>query len=99
MTKLKHKHKTQKYIKHKNTNAKHKTQTQTCAQILTTAVFSMTMLGKSLNTTKWISLVLLTLGVVAVNYKPGGSNSADTEGKSMLIGILYTSVFVCLHLN
>ncbi|KAH8599770.1 udp-galactose transporter-like protein [Bisporella sp. PMI_857] len=35
-------------------------------KILTTAVFSVTMLGRSLSSKKWIALVLLTLGVAIV---------------------------------
>ena len=47
------------------------------------------MLGKSLNATKWVALLLLTIGVALVNYKPGGSKSDDTEGKSIFIGTVY----------
>ena len=35
-------------------------------KILTTAVFSVAMLGKQLGVTKWISLILLMLGVALV---------------------------------
>uniref|UniRef100_A0A0N4Z347 UDP-N-acetylglucosamine transporter n=1 Tax=Parastrongyloides trichosuri TaxID=131310 RepID=A0A0N4Z347_PARTI len=35
-------------------------------KILTTAFFSMTMLGKKLNASKWIALIILTMGVALV---------------------------------
>lgn len=35
-------------------------------QILTTALFSVTMLGRTLSTKRWLSLVLLTIGVAIV---------------------------------
>ncbi|KAI9770419.1 MAG: hypothetical protein M1840_003305 [Geoglossum simile] len=45
-------------------------------KILTTALFSVTMLGRSLTARKWISLLLLTLGVAIVQL-PSGSAPAD----------------------
>jgi UDP-galactose transporter len=45
-------------------------------KILTTALFSVTMLHRSLTVRKWVSLVLLTLGVAIVQL-PSGSNPAD----------------------
>ena len=41
-------------------------------KILTTAVFSVIMLGKKLDMYKWVSLVILTIGVSfvqVINYK------------------------------
>lgn len=45
----------------------------TALQILTTAVFSVTMLGRALSSKKWVALVLLTLGVAVVQL-PSGSH-------------------------
>jgi UDP-sugar transporter A1/2/3 len=38
-------------------------------KILTTAVFSVIMLGKKLDMTKWVSLVILTIGVSFVQVR------------------------------
>lgn len=42
-------------------------------QILTTALFSVTMLRRALSPKRWIALVLLTLGVAVVQLPAGGS--------------------------
>ncbi|KAH0544378.1 hypothetical protein FGG08_001519 [Glutinoglossum americanum] len=47
-------------------------------KILTTALFSVTMLHRSLTARKWISLVLLTIGVAIVQL-PSGSEPADAS--------------------
>jgi UDP-sugar transporter A1/2/3 len=47
-------------------------------KILTTAVFSVTMLRRSLSTKKWISLVLLMAGVAIVSL-PHDEDSKDTH--------------------
>ncbi|KAI1263137.1 UDP-galactose transporter [Xylariaceae sp. FL1019] len=46
-------------------------------KILATAVFTVTMLGRSLSSKKWISIVILTLGVSIVSIP--GSNSGDSS--------------------
>lgn len=43
-------------------------------KILTTAVFSVVLLGKLLDTRKWLSLVLLTVGVAVASYPVGFSH-------------------------
>lgn len=45
-------------------------------KILTTALFSVTMLNRSLSTRKWISLVLLMVGVATVQLPSGSGNVA-----------------------
>ncbi|CAG8956624.1 hypothetical protein HYFRA_00011935 [Hymenoscyphus fraxineus] len=45
-------------------------------KILTTALFSVTMLGRALSSKKWIALVLLTLGVAVVQL-PSGSHESS----------------------
>ncbi|CAL3969144.1 unnamed protein product [Diplocarpon coronariae] len=44
-------------------------------KILTTALFSVTMLGRSLSSKKWISLFLLTFGVAVVQLPSSDPNS------------------------
>ena len=39
-------------------------------KILTTAIFSVLMLGKQLSSQKWISLVILVVGVALVQFNP-----------------------------
>jgi solute carrier family 35 (UDP-sugar transporter), member A1/2/3 len=43
-------------------------------KILTTAIFSVTMLGRRLSTKKWVSLLLLMSGVAAVSVLPSGED-------------------------
>jgi UDP-sugar transporter A1/2/3 len=50
-------------------------------KILTTAVFSVVMLGKKLDATKWLSLLLLTAGVVIVQMPAGGSTTTVTDAE------------------
>lgn len=45
-------------------------------KILTTAIFSVAMLGKSLDRTKWFSLFVLTFGVALVQLPPGTFSSS-----------------------
>jgi len=48
-------------------------------KILTTAVFSVVMLGKSLNPAKWRALFLLILGAILVQYKNVTSDNSQIE--------------------
>lgn len=48
-------------------------------KILTTALFSVLMLGKSLSTPKWRALFLLILGAVLVQYKNMTSDDANAS--------------------
>lgn len=50
------------------------------AQILTTALFTVTMLGRSLSPKRWISLLILTIGVSIVSIP----SSNSTEGSFMI---------------
>eukprot|EP00057_Strongylocentrotus_purpuratus_P007654 XP_011662128.1 PREDICTED: UDP-N-acetylglucosamine transporter [Strongylocentrotus purpuratus] len=59
-------------------------------KILTTAMFSVFMLGKQLNASKWISLILLMAGVALVQM-PSESKPKEEEEHSMsseLIGLI-----------
>ena len=59
-------------------------------KILTTAVFSVTMLGRRISTGQWMALLLLTLGCVLVTdlrgSKPHAKESAKESG-SRLAGL------------
>ena len=58
-------------------------------KILTTALFSVLMLSKKIDSLKWISLIILTVGVSLVQW-PNSSNSKTTLDKTFnnkLIGL------------
>ncbi|KAK5977002.1 UDP-N-acetylglucosamine transporter [Trichostrongylus colubriformis] len=59
-------------------------------KILTTAFFSVTMLGRSLNRLKWLALILLTGGVALVQMPAGGASKATTDGSTSdsIVGLL-----------
>ncbi|KAG9245581.1 udp-galactose transporter-like protein [Calycina marina] len=46
-------------------------------KILTTALFSVTMLGRALSSKRWIALILLTLGVAVVQLPSGSTGAYD----------------------
>lgn len=52
-------------------------------KILTTALFSVTMLSRKLNSLKWISLLLLTVGVALVQMPADKKGSSDSESGFM----------------
>jgi drug/metabolite transporter (DMT)-like permease len=49
-------------------------------KILTTAVFSVLMLGKALSPMKWLSLVILVLGVALVQINPDAQVLVESLG-------------------
>lgn len=51
-------------------------------KILTTAFFSVTMLGRSLNSLKWLALILLTAGVALVQMPSGNASNTAAEGNT-----------------
>eukprot|EP00795_Rhopilema_esculentum_P004721 gene4721-21018_t len=60
-------------------------------KILTTAMFSVVMLGRNLTRLKWISLVILMLGVALVQMPSGSKNEASKKERSMstqLMGLI-----------
>eukprot|EP00300_Choanocystis_sp_HF-7_P037253 c53305_g1_i1.p1 GENE.c53305_g1_i1~~c53305_g1_i1.p1 ORF type:complete len:357 (+),score=61.32 c53305_g1_i1:32-1072(+) len=61
---------------------------QVCYQlkILTTAVFSVLMLGRSLSRTKWGGLVLLTLGVALVQTSALKNEQKEATDQNALLG-------------
>ncbi|WYZ41156.1 hypothetical protein EsH8_V_000051 [Colletotrichum jinshuiense] len=55
-------------------------------KILTTAVFSVTMLRRSLGAKRWISLIILTLGVSIVSLpQPSPASHTDPSAASVLL--------------
>ncbi|KJH51877.1 putative UDP-galactose translocator [Dictyocaulus viviparus] len=65
-------------------------------KILTTAFFSVTMLGRSLNRLKWISLILLTGGVTMVQMTADKPSKSSNDGKSDSIIGLIAVLAACL---
>uniref|UniRef100_A0A158QMI7 UDP-N-acetylglucosamine transporter n=1 Tax=Haemonchus placei TaxID=6290 RepID=A0A158QMI7_HAEPC len=59
-------------------------------KILTTAFFSVTMLGRSLNRLKWLALILLTGGVALVQMPAGGAAKSAESGNTSdsIVGLL-----------
>ncbi|KAF2029547.1 hypothetical protein EK21DRAFT_67420 [Setomelanomma holmii] len=51
-------------------------------KILTTAIFSVLMLGRSLSSRKWISLLLLIVGVSIIQVPQNASAPASSEAKA-----------------
>ncbi|XP_071952796.1 UDP-N-acetylglucosamine transporter-like [Antedon mediterranea] len=59
-------------------------------KILTTAMFSVVMLRKSLNSSKWIALILLMLGVVLVQMpsESKDNKTENTSGTNQVLGLI-----------
>ncbi|KAK6017605.1 UDP-galactose transporter [Ostertagia ostertagi] len=59
-------------------------------KILTTAFFSVTMLGRSLNRLKWLALIMLTGGVALVQMPAGGTAKQTAGGHTSdsIVGLL-----------
>jgi UDP-sugar transporter A1/2/3 len=66
-------------------------------KILTTAVFSMIILGKVLQLHMWKGLAVLTLGCIFVNLDQSGASSAGSAGGAggFLIGVIMTVTAAC----
>jgi solute carrier family 35 (UDP-sugar transporter), member A1/2/3 len=63
-------------------------------KIITTALFSVWMLNRSLSVTKWVSLVLLTVGIALVQISDGkarSSSNGDSVG-GRLLGLVAVTV-------
>ena len=60
-------------------------------KILTTAMFSITMLGKKINRIQWIALLVLFVGVAIVQVQNAGAKAASED---QVYNILYTFIFV-----
>lgn len=68
-------------------------------KILTTAMFSATMLGRRFSTTKWASLVVLTVGVAVVQMSgssDGHNNEASgNEDRNRFVGLVAVLCAAC----
>jgi len=53
-------------------------------KILSTAVLSVLILGKSLDVTKWVSLLVLSIGVTLIQLRGGGGASAQHDGNAVI---------------
>lgn len=60
-------------------------------KILTTAVFSVLMLNKSISTLQWVSLLILTLGVSLAQIAAQGSSSGNENTTFGFIAVLLAS--------
>ena len=56
-------------------------------KILTTAIFSVFMLQKSLSRIQWGSLLMLFIGVTLVQLKVASSNETDKENENQVVGL------------
>ncbi|RMZ78961.1 hypothetical protein DV737_g3667, partial [Chaetothyriales sp. CBS 132003] len=63
-------------------------------KILTTALFAVILLGQSLSSLKWLSLLILTIGVGCVQIPSSTGNMPHTEG-NYFIGIFAVAI-ACL---
>ena len=57
-------------------------------KILTTAVFSVLLMGKRLTFRQWVSLVLLTIGVVLVQVPVHQAAAVDSAGRDQVVGLV-----------
>jgi|UniRef100_A0AC35GKZ3 UDP-sugar transporter A1/2/3 len=58
-------------------------------KILTTAFFFVTLLGRKLNSYKWVALILLTAGVALVQLpKDSGKSAAEHDSSEKFIGLI-----------
>lgn len=72
-------------------------------KILTTALLSVLLLGKTLNCGKWLSLLTLTAGVMLIQF-PRNSSTVQSPGNawiglSAIVGACFTSAFAGVYLE
>eukprot|EP01135_Chromosphaera_perkinsii_P010991 Nk52_evm25s2309 gene=Nk52_evmTU25s2309 len=60
-------------------------------KIITTAIFSVVMLGKRITCFKWSALVILMLGIACVQYTPSDAAKPADANQNFIVGI--TAVF------
>ena len=68
-------------------------------KILTTAVFSVVMLKKEVSRMQWLSLVLLFLGVSAVQIQPSSGSTSASSGdntQSPMLGMIAVITSCCM---
>jgi UDP-sugar transporter A1/2/3 len=65
-------------------------------KILTTATFSATLLGRRFSASKWIALVVLTVGVAIVQLSGSSDHhTAEDEDKNRLVGLVAVLCAAC----
>ncbi|KAL7531852.1 hypothetical protein ACHAXR_004275 [Thalassiosira sp. AJA248-18] len=65
-------------------------------KILTTALFSATMLGRRFTKTKWASLIVLTCGVAVVQVSGSSDHEAsENEDRNRLVGLVAVLCAAC----
>ncbi|XP_076151433.1 UDP-N-acetylglucosamine transporter-like isoform X2 [Alosa pseudoharengus] len=67
-------------------------------KILTTALFSMSMLGKRLGIYQWLSLLVLMAGIALVQWPaeaPGTPEQTEASSSSQLVGVLAVLAACC----
>ena len=65
-------------------------------KILTTAIFSATMLGRRFSATKWASLVVLTCGVAVVEISgSSGSDTSENKDQNRFVGLMAVLSAAC----
>ena len=66
-------------------------------KILTTAILSVVILGKTVTSLQWMSLGLLTFGVALVQFSKmsGQAASDDDDGKNPLLGLAFVLMACC----
>ncbi|KAL5251199.1 hypothetical protein ACHWQZ_G016791 [Mnemiopsis leidyi] len=57
-------------------------------KILTTAVFSIVLLHKSISKAQWLSLVILTVGVILVQWRGNNTTTSDNTSESSMTGLV-----------
>jgi drug/metabolite transporter (DMT)-like permease len=61
-------------------------------KIITTALFSVWMLNKSLNAMKWLSLILLTVGVALVQMPTSSTTTKERSSIEGFIGLVAVGI-------
>lgn len=65
-------------------------------KILTTAIFSATMLGRRFSRTKWASLIVLTVGVAVVQVSGSSDHEAsENEDRNRFVGLVAVLCAAC----
>lgn len=66
-------------------------------KILTTAIFTATMLGRRFSKTKWASLIVLTCGVAVVQISGSSDHAAsEDDDRNRLVGLVAVLSAACL---
>jgi UDP-sugar transporter A1/2/3 len=64
-------------------------------KILTTAIFSKTMLGRQFSGIKWFSLVVLTAGVAVVQLSGSKDSSSSSQERNSTVGLVAVLCAAC----